>query len=126
MTIVSTTLKNNSNQTFYVSGDPNWDDQQLIINGEVAYSSVLIGQNESVLVEVDWGSNAPDELMVGLYLSGDKYANKDVLGITIGENPKTQLLDVTECNELGLPHITYQVSEATMWSLTLSLSSKIG
>lgn len=125
MTTVSTTLKNNSNQTLYVSSDPNWDDQELIIDGRIVHGSVPIAKNKTVVVDVAWPLDKPEELMVGLYISEDKYADNNFLAMTIGENPKTKLLDVTEYDSIGSPKETYQVSDASIWHLTLSLYPKI-
>lgn len=125
MAIVSMTLKNNSNQTLYVLGDPNWDDQQLIIDGEAVYGSVSIAQSETILVEVKWPLDTPQELMMGIYISEDKYADNNFLIITLGENSETKLLDVTECDKVGSPKEIYQVSEASVWRLTLSLYPEI-
>ncbi len=125
MNTILVTVQNNSDQKLYVSGDPNWDDQQLVVNGEVLNSSVALEQNEVVVISMDWDSNERSDFMLGLLVSETKFAENNSWQMTLGENAKTTLLDVTDSNELGSPKEIYQVSDETEWSLTLSLYPKV-
>lgn len=118
MNTVSVTLKNDSNQLLYVSGDPNWDDQALLVDGQLLLGDALLEPNATLVITMNWDF-APDEYMLGMIVSQTKFAANNSWQMTIGENAQTQLLDITEAYELGHPTQTYRVSNATPWALTL-------
>ena len=48
------TVKNNASYDIFVSGDPNWDDQILLVNGEPIDRPYPLTPGSSIKVSVDW------------------------------------------------------------------------
>ena len=49
------TVKNHSSQKIYIEGDPNWDDQILLLNNKRVHRLRTLGPKQSVQLERAWG-----------------------------------------------------------------------
>lgn len=118
LVVQSKTAKN-----VYVSGDPNWDDQVLILNGSTDEGYALATEGSPVTASVDW-SYPPDRLMMGVLISEQKYGDQSAYQLTIGVNPDTGKMDVTEPDSYGDPGIQYSITERTEDTVTLLFTEK--
>ncbi|WP_298769082.1 hypothetical protein [uncultured Shewanella sp.] len=93
------TVKNNTLHDIVISGDPNWDDQKLLIDGEANNYFKLL-KEKSVILSVEWDFK-PDELMMGVDFEKSNYDgnNMGFLLLEIGQSLKTGLLGITNSYE---------------------------
>lgn len=108
----------------YVSGDPNWDDQVLIINGSTDVGYGRVTEGTPATVSVDWGENPPDELMMGVIISEQKYGNESAYQLSIGVDPDSGKMGVAEPYSYGDPTIQYTARDQTSTSVTLVFTDK--
>jgi len=115
-------VKSKTAKKVYVSGDPNWDDQVLILNGSTDESYALVQEGHPVTASVDWGTNPPDALMMGVLISEQKHGDQSAYQLTIGVNPDTGKMDVTEPYSYGDPGFKYSITDRTETTVTLLLT----
>jgi hypothetical protein len=119
------TAKNNTSRDIYVAGDPNWDDQQLIVNGNVITETYTLTKGGTITVSVDW-EGPGEELMMGVIFS--EAPNYDDAGVgfyqlSVGQDPKTGNLAVTEGGPNGgALHIKYTLSDQTPWTMKMDFT----
>ncbi len=104
-----------------IDGDPNWDDQQLRIDGVIINSPYTSPSGQSVGARVDgWGENDGNENMMGIWYVGpnNNNENQNNFMMTIGQN-SDGLMDVTEVDPLDPMTIKYSVVTRTKWILVL-------
>ncbi|HEV7506222.1 MAG TPA: hypothetical protein VGS07_15050 [Thermoanaerobaculia bacterium] len=119
------TAKNNTSRDLYVAGDPNWDDQQLMVNGNVITEPYTLTKGSTAMVSVGW-EGPGEELMMGVIFS--EAANYDGPGVgfyqlSVGQDPKTGNLAVTEGGPNGgTLHIQYTLSDQTPWTMKMDFT----
>jgi hypothetical protein len=117
-------VKNQTSRDLCIEHDPNWDDQQLFINGKPTSELYCLPPDESARVSIDVrGVTHKDEHMMGVIFTDTKHYNYQDGGVyqtTIGHHPDTQLLDVTDEYVLTEPSMSYTVDDRTDWSATLT------
>lgn len=116
------TVQNNSSRDVFVSGDPNWDDQELFINGKLLEGTWLVSKGESVEASVDWGGTSGDENMMGIIFSEEENYDFGKLGffqMTIGRDQETGNLGVTDCYTKEPLTIKYNSTSQKLWTFTL-------
>jgi hypothetical protein len=118
------TVRNSASANVFVDGDPNWDDQELIIDGKPATGIYTLAPGATITVSVDWGQPAA-ELMMGVifadttnYNSGGAFYQESV-----GQDPSTGNLAITDTNTLGNPNFKYTVGDQAPWSMTINFTN---
>lgn len=116
---MSTVLVNVVNQAsidVFVSGDPNWDDQQLMVDGQTIDSPYTISPGGAAAVSVNW-SAPPAEEMMGVIFSETRSANTDFYQLAVGADPGTGNLAVTSDNSSGELTFRFTARDQTPWSM---------
>lgn len=104
-----------------IDGDPNWDDQQLRIDGILVHAPYTSPKGQSVAASVQgWGNDEGNEMMMGIWYVGpnNNNENQNSFQMTIGQNAKG-LMDVTENYPLAPMTIKYTIIAQTKWDLVL-------
>lgn len=114
---------NNTSGYLIIDGDPNWDDQQLKIDGNVINAPYTYASGQSVGVSVD-GWKQGNANMMGIWYVGpnNNNENKDNFQMTIGQNSEG-LLAITDVYPLPPMSIKYSVIAQTAWMLVLEFES---
>lgn len=117
------TVKNNASIDVYVDGDPNWDDQKLLINGRPARGIYQLAKGGTVKVSVNW-DHPPDDRMMGVIFADKRDYDRGggFYQQEIGQNPKTGKLGVTDDSESGKPKIRYTLSDQAPLSMTMTFT----
>ncbi len=120
-------VRNQSSIALFIEGDPNWDDQELLVNGAPIGESFVLAQNAEATVSVQWEAR-PDEYMMGvIFADGPNFDGDDAFyQLTIGQREEDGALDVIDGDEpeTGGAHKTrYLVSERKALSMTMTFTS---
>lgn len=116
------TVKNNATRDIFVDGDPNWDDQVLKIDGKPIESVYTLKQGTAIKVSVDW-EGAGSDLMMGVIFADAAnydYGNVGFYQLSIGQDPQSGNLDVTDGNSHGQALVRYTVEDQAPWSMTMA------
>jgi hypothetical protein len=118
------TVKNNANRDIFVAGDPNWDDQQLIVNDRPLTDSYTLTKGATATVSVDW-EGAGEEGMIGVIFSDTK--NYDAPGagmyqLTVGQEPSSGKLGITDDFTSGEPDFHYTLGDQTPWTMKMDFT----
>jgi hypothetical protein len=118
------TVKNNASRDIFVAGDPNWDDQQLIINDHVITEVFTLAKGATITVSVGW--EGPGEMgMFGVVFAEAQIYDSPGVGmyqLTVGQDPKTGDLGITDDYSSGALHIKYALSDQTPWSMKMDFT----
>lgn len=123
---MSTVLVNVVNQAsieVFVSGDPNWDDQELMVNGQTIHAPYLLASGKSAAVSVNWDA-PPAEEMMGVIFSQTPPANTDFYQLAIGADPGSGNLAVTSDNSSGKPAFSYTIGDQAPWSMGMTFAAE--
>ena len=116
-------VSNQSSRDIFISGDPNWDDQTLIINGHAANKLHRLAPGHSAQLAVPAESNgAFDEYALGLIVADGPdfdYGSAGAYQSTIGRQPETGRLGVTDETVLKAPAIRYAATNEGPGSMKL-------
>ena len=121
----SVTVSNQSSGDIYLNGDPNWDDQKLLVNGQpIVPSGEKIGKGMDVTISVEWDGNRSAH-MVGMIISDSfNYDDGAAYQMTFGEDPEMGYMTRTETYDWGEPGITYRMKDRHTWEMTLEFKDK--
>jgi len=117
------TVKNHSSHNVYIEGDPNWDDQKLLLNDKPMHGGHTLAPNHSVQLSV-MGAGAGNADMMGVIFADGRDYDSGGAGfyqMTIGQLKESGLLDVTDGD--GQAKVSYTVSDQTAWSMTLDFTN---
>lgn len=116
-------VNNNTSRDLYIDHDPNWDDQVLLIDGEPIPDIYCLPANSSTKVSIDMrGHKAKDEYLMGIIFSDGKnydYGPAGAYQSSIGHDPNTGLLGVTDESTLKNPAVRYTIENQTDWSVEM-------
>ena len=117
------TIKNHSSHNVYIEGDPNWDDQKLLLNNKPSHRLHTLAPKHSVELSVKGASAATAEMMGVIFADGKDYdsGGAGFYQMTIGQLKDSGLLDVTDST--GEAKVSYTVSQQTAWSMTLDFTN---
>jgi hypothetical protein len=114
------TVKNNASRDISVEGDPNWDDQQLLINDQVITRAYTLTKGATITVSVNW-EDPGDELMIGVIFSA--IGGDGSYQLSVGQEPETGNLGVTDGDPGdGELDIKYTLSDQTPWSMKMDFT----
>ncbi len=117
---------NETSGDLIIDGDPNWDDQQLLIDGVDVYSpyNSISGQSVAASVQAFDDNDDGSELMMGIFYVGpdNDGENRNNFMMTIGQNSEG-LMSITEVNPLEPMTIKYTVITQTKWTLVLKFEN---
>ena len=114
-------VKSDTEIPLYVSGDPNWDDQVLILNGSTDQGYAEASEGSPVTASVEWNF-PPDSLMMGVYVSQGELNSQDFYSLSIGVDPDSGLMGVTDSVLFGSPTVTYAITGQTEDTVTLTFT----
>jgi hypothetical protein len=115
------TVKNHSTHDIFIDGDPNWDDQVLLIDGKPTKKIYTLTQGSDVEVSVHW-NQAGAELMMGvIFADAAQYDSGDVgfYQLSIGQETTSGNLGVTDGDAEGQPLVRFTVTDQEPWSMTM-------
>jgi hypothetical protein len=119
------TAKNHASRDLFVEGDPNWDDQQLIIDGKVITEIYTLAPGATITVSVDWDGSG-EEGMIGVIFAEAKnydYGGAGFYQLTVGQDPHTGDLGVTDGGPNGgTLHVTYKLGDPTPWTVKMDFT----
>jgi hypothetical protein len=122
MSSVVVTVTNRAGLDVFVSGDPNWDDQQLMVDGEVISSPYALTAGVTVTVSVNWDAPAAEEMM-GVIFAQTKSVNDQFYQLAAGQDPNSGNLAITSENSFGTLAFRYSVSNQAPWSMTMTFEN---
>ena len=117
------TVSNSSSHKVYIEGDPNWDDQKLLLNDKPMHGVHTLAPNHSVQLSVR-DASAGNAGMMGVIFADGRGYNSGGAGfyqLTIGQSEDGGLLDVTDGD--GRAKVRYMVSQQTEWSMTMDFTN---
>ena len=116
------TVTNNASRDIFVDSDPNWDDQELMINGQAFTEIYTLAEGATITVSVNWES-AGDSRMIGVIFANEKNYDYDkgagFYQLTVGQDPNTGNLGITDNYTFGQPDVYYTLSDQAPWSMTM-------
>jgi hypothetical protein len=115
------TVKNESSRDLFVEGDPNWDDQQLLIDNNPTHSIYTLSEGASIVVSVVGGDD------MGIVFAESKdYESSDggFYQLEIGHVPGTDNLAVTGIFPYGQLNVLYTISDQQPSSMTMHFLDK--
>lgn len=116
------TVVNSSSRIVFVDNDPNWDDQQLLINGQPFTQIYTLSPGGSVTVGVDW-EGAGDAGMMGVIFAEEAdydYGKKsDFYQQSLGQDSASGFMAVTDSFTVGAPAFRYELGNQQPWSMTM-------
>lgn len=112
---------NHTSGDIIIDGDPNWDDQELRIDGVIMTSPYRSQSGQSVGASVDgWEEDGNNANMMGIFYVGPSNQNEkhNNFMMTIGQNDDG-LMSITDVTSLQPMTIKYSVVSQTKWILVL-------
>lgn len=107
-----------------IARDPNWDDQVLLIGGRESKQTRCLAPGADTSFGVRIGADTePDENLIGVIFADAKdvaYGKVGAYHSTIGHDPATGLLAVTDENIVGTPSTRYKIANETQWSMSMT------
>ncbi|MEA2164783.1 MAG: hypothetical protein QOK37_2910 [Thermoanaerobaculia bacterium] len=122
MNSVVVTVTNRAGVDVFVSGDPNWDDQQLMVDGQVISSPYALSTGGTITVSVNWDAPAAEEMM-GVIFAQTKVGNDDFYQLAVGQDPNTGNLAITSEYSFGTLAFRYSLSNQAPWSMTMTFEN---
>lgn len=115
-------ISNQSSRDIFISGDPNWDDQVLVYNGRPGNSlhRLAAGHAAQLAVSADRDGTI-DEYALGLIMADGRdvdYGSAGAYQTTIGRQPETGRLGVTDERAIRVPTVRYTATSGGPCSLT--------
>ena len=116
------TVKNHSSRDVFIEGDPNWDDQTLLIDGQAESGAYPLGPDQSVQLSVDWSGPGNAYMLGVIFADGPDYdyGGDGFYQLALGQDEGSGLLGVTEGD--GQAKISYSVSQQTAWTVTMDFA----
>ena len=119
MSNVVVTVTNRAGIDIFVSGDPNWDDQELMVDGQVISSPYALPTGGTIGVSVNWEGPAAEEMM-GVIFAQTKSGNDQFYQLAVGQDPNTGDLAITREDSFGTLAFRYSLSNQAPWSMTMT------
>lgn len=117
-------VTNHADHPVCIARDPNWDDQVLFIGGRASKRTRCLAPGADTSIGIRLGADtAPDENLMGVVFTDAKDFNNGKAGLyqaTIGHDPDTGLLTVTDDHILGTPSVRYILANETQWSMDMT------
>jgi hypothetical protein len=124
MNNVVVAVTNRASVDVFVSGDPNWDDQELLVDGQLILSAYMLSQGTTISVSVSWGA-AGDERMMGVIFSQTESANDQFYQLTVGQDSTTGNLAITSGTSFGTLQFEYTLGDQAPWSMTMTFEDVV-
>jgi len=111
---------NATSKNLKIDGDPNWDDQEVCIDGKLIKScfSSQPGESVGVSVNTQWTDESAknNHNMMGFLFSGenDNDENQNTFQMTIGRNQE-DLMSITDIDTFKPMTIEHNVIARTKW-----------
>ena len=122
------TVRNNTSRDIFVDRDPNWDDQELMVNDKVLRKIYTLTKGTTITVSVDWEGPSDEGGMIGvIFAEAENYDSGGGVGfyqLTVGQDPpNTGNLGITDGGPNGGPlKIKYTLSNQTLWTMTMTFT----
>lgn len=107
-------LSNHTSRDIFIRGDPNWDDQILMLDGrpKTGLHRLAPGRSAELAVPAE-GNGEIDEYALGVILADGRdfdYGSAGAYQMTIGRQPETGLLGVTDESVINEPAVRYSAT----------------
>jgi hypothetical protein len=116
-------LTNHSTRDVFIARDPNWDDQVLLLDGQRLRSARRLRPDESATLSLPMppGGRASEEMMGVIFADGPNYnyGSAGAYQMSIGQQPETSLLAVTDEYRIKRPAIEYLATRQQAWSMDI-------
>lgn len=117
-------VANHSTHPVCIARDPNWDDQVLLIDGSPAKHTLCLSPDTRAEIGIALGTDTdPDAYLMGVIFSDGRdfdYGDAAAYQTTIGQNPETGLLGITDQFTISAPSQHYAISNQTQWSMGMT------
>ncbi|RKP51088.1 hypothetical protein [Trinickia fusca] len=117
-------VSNQTSRDLFVAGDPNWDDQALLVDGQPFDRAYRLAAKASADISMNWAEqDTPGENMMGVIVADGTdydYGSAGAYQMTIGRHPETGLLGVTQESTLNDPTVRHVDANGTPWSMQMS------
>lgn len=117
---------NHASQKVCIAGDPNWDDQALLVNGRTANRTRCFAPGTQAQVSIRLGADTtPDEQLMGVIFADGKdfdYGRAGAYQTTVGHHPDSGLIGVTNEHIIRTPAVQYSVGNQTQWSMDMTFT----
>src|SRR4029077_610264 len=111
------TVKNNARIDIFVDGDPNWDDQELIIDGKVSTEIYTLTKGATITVSVNWESPGAEQMIGVIFAQTKNYDNGGAFyQLAVGQDQAGNLA-ITDENTHGKLDIRYTLGDQAPWSM---------
>ncbi|MBA8735697.1 hypothetical protein [Chromobacterium violaceum] len=122
MSLTTVTVKNHSSRNLYIDSDPNWDDQELLLDDKPLRRGYALEPDRAARISVDWVGAGNAYMMGVIFADGPDYdyGGDGFYQLTIGQNEDSGLLDVTDGG--GEAKIAYSIGQQTPWSMTMDFA----
>ncbi|POA99386.1 hypothetical protein C2134_06940 [Chromobacterium sinusclupearum] len=116
------TVKNHSSRHVYIEGDPNWDDQVLLLNNQPLPKLYSLAPDKSIQLSVDWSGPGNEYMMGVIFADGPDYdyGGDGFYQLTIGQSNDSGLLGVTDGD--GHAKVSYSVGQQTAWGMVMDFA----
>jgi hypothetical protein len=116
-------VTNHSTREIFIDRDPNWDDQILLLDGRRLNRAHCLGPEQSATVSLPKGGESEgNEHMMGVIVADGRdydYGSAGAFQMSIGQNPETRLLAVTDEYTIKRPAIQYAATGQQAWSMNI-------
>jgi hypothetical protein len=120
---VVVTVKNNATIDIFVAGDPNWDDQELMVDGEVIAEPYTLSKGKTVAVSVNWDSAPAEEMMGVIFARAKNYERGAFYQLAVGQDDTSNLAVTVEYTH-GELDFKYTLNNQAPWSMTMSFTGQ--
>ncbi|MEN3812341.1 hypothetical protein ABH309_19980 [Chromobacterium piscinae] len=116
------TVKNHSSRAIYIDSDPNWDDQELLLDDKPLRRGFALQPDLAARISVDWSGPGNAYMMGVIFADGPDYdyGGDGFYQLTIGQDEDSGLLDVTDGG--GEAKIAYSIGQQAPWSMTMDFA----
>ena len=126
-TSIPLVTRNESNHVVFISDDPNWDDQILIVDGkELGGGTYPLAPGDSADITTNLIQEAPDENGIELGVIFADNDNFDIEGRGyqewVGQDPETGLMSLRRADEAEIGHPRFKLGVLSQSRSTLRLA----
>ena len=126
-TSIPLVTRNQSKDVVFISDDPNWDDQILIVNGEeLGGGTYPLAPGDSADITTNLIQEAPDEDGIELGVIFADNDNYDIEGRGyqewVGQDPDTGLMSLRHAGDAEMGHPRFELKVLSQSRSTLQLS----
>ncbi|WP_434635040.1 hypothetical protein [Chromobacterium sp. CV08] len=122
MSLATVTVKNHSSHDIYIDGDPDWDGQALLIDGQPLQRGYRLPPDWTAEIGTTWRGPGSERMLGVIFADGPAYGQDGdgFYRLSIGQLPDGGLLDVTDGD--GEAKIRYTACPQTEWAMLIDFA----